>query len=402
MQPVTPGKTPTRLCLLDGALALLVAGEGLAELTGVIPGTSFPGNPTLTVVFVLLTAAPLVVRRAFPFTAFFVIVAVTSVWQYTLYQPDQQQSFEAFIALLLVVFGAGAYTRDRAAAAAFATVGVGSVLGVVDVLSGQPLGMAVPPMLMIIGVFLLGRLVAGYHGRAHESARRADRVERQAERERQLAVVEERARIARELHDVISHDVSLMVLQASVERRMREAGSGDASDSTGAVLESIEATGRDALAELRRMLGVLRHDDPDAPLAPQPGLAQLDDLVAEARCAGIDVELARDGSGLRFPPGLDLTAYRIVQESLTNVAKHVGPTKVRLALRSRADALEIEVVDAGAAPPRDERADAELPGAGHGLVGMRERVAMYGGTLLAGPQGNGFRVLARLPVVEAP
>jgi signal transduction histidine kinase len=255
-------------------------------------------------------------------------------------------------------------------------------------------------MLMIIGVFVLGRLVAGYHSRAHESARRAERIEQQAEQERQLAVAEERARIARELHDVISHDVSLMVLQASVERRMREGS--DSPDSTGAALESIETTGRDALAELRRMLGVLRHDDPEAPLAPQPGLAQLDELVAEARCAGIDVELDRDRSGLQFAPGLDLTAYRIVQESLTNVAKHVGPTKVRLALRSLADALEIEVVDAGAASPRDERSDAELPGTGHGLVGMRERVAMYGGTLIAGPAGNGFRVLARLPLVEAP
>jgi signal transduction histidine kinase len=247
---------------------------------------------------------------------------------------------------------------------------------------------------MILGVFALGRLTAVYRRRALESALRAVLAEQSAERSKQEAIASERARIARELHDVISHDVSLMVLQASVERRLLgerpEAGSGTDS-SIADVLESIESTGRDALTELRHMLGVLR-DAGDAPLAPQPGLDRLDELLTNARSAGVDVHLRRDGvRGL--PPGLDLAAYRVVQEALTNVVKHVGPTRVSVSLEHRPDALVIEVVDDG--PPRP----AGLPG-GHGLVGMRERVSLYGGTLLAEPHGGGFRVLARLPITS--
>lgn len=384
---------PSSAWLLDTAIALGALAIGTAELTGAIPGSNFPGPLVANAVFVVFTAAPLVIRRAFPMTAFLLVVVVTTTWQYSLFSVEVQMPFEPFVALLIVVFGAGAYTRDRVAAAALATVGVGTVLSVVDLLAGEPLGSAVPPMLMILGVFVLGRLVAGYRERAHEFAVRAVRAEREAEDVRRLAVAEERARIARELHDVISHDVSLMVLQASVERRIRSQADADDSDDTAAILASIEATGRDALAELRRMLGVLRSVDPDAPLTPQPGLAELGELIDQARSAGLDVRVERDTDGLALPSGLDLTAYRLVQESLTNVAKHVGPTRVSLALRRRPDELEIEVVNDG--PARS----LGLEG-GHGLIGMRERVALYGGTLVTGPHEQGFRVCARLPVVE--
>jgi signal transduction histidine kinase len=396
-----PGPT-RRALLVDVGVAVLVGALGLAELTGVVPGSTFPGDPVVNTVFVLLTAAALVTRRILPMTTFLAVVTVTTVWQYSLYGVEQQMPFEPFVALLIAVFGAGALTSGRTAAAALATVGVGVVLGVVDLLSGKPWGTAVPPLLMIIGVFLLGRLVAVYRLHAHESAVRAVRAEQQSEDARRQAVVDERARIARELHDVISHDVSLMVLQASVERRLigeagpAAGGGGAAAAPDGAaattsdVLASIEATGRDALAELRHMLGVLRQDGA-APLEPQPGLSRLDELVAQAREAGIDVHVERDGESLALPSGLDLAAYRVVQEALTNVAKHVGPTQVRLALTHRPDLLVIEVVDQGPARPSG------IPG-GHGLVGMRERVSLYGGTLVTEPYEQGFRVLAHLPV----
>jgi signal transduction histidine kinase len=380
--------------VVDRLLAVAVALLGLAELTGAVPGSLFPATTGVSVVFILLSAAPLAVRRRYPMGAFLAVVVVTTVWQYSVYSVDQQPPFEPFVALLITVFGAGALTEGRAAAAALATVGVGVTLSVADIAFGQPVGIAIPPLVMILGVFALGRLTAVYRRRALESALRAVLAEQSAERSKQEAIASERARIARELHDVISHDVSLMVLQASVERRLLgerpEAGSGTDS-SIADVLESIESTGRDALTELRHMLGVLR-DAGDAPLAPQPGLDRLDELLTNARSAGVDVHLRRDGvRGL--PPGLDLAAYRVVQEALTNVVKHVGPTRVSVSLEHRPDALVIEVVDDG--PPRP----AGLPG-GHGLVGMRERVSLYGGTLLAEPHGGGFRVLARLPITS--
>jgi signal transduction histidine kinase len=411
--------------VVDRLLAVAVALLGLAELTGAVPGSLFPATTGVSVVFILLSAAPLAVRRRYPMGAFLAVVVVTTVWQYSVYTVDQQPPFEPFVALLITVFGAGALTEGRAAAAALATVGVGLTLSVADIAFGQPVGIAIPPLVMILGVFALGRLTAVYRRRALESALRAVLAEQSAERSKQEAIASERARIARELHDVISHDVSLMVLQASVERRLLgerpEAGSGTDS-SIADVLESIESTGRDALTELRHMLGVLR-DAGDAPLAPQPGLDRLDELLTNARSAGVDVHLRRDGvrglpPGLErldellanaraagvdvhlsrdgvtgLPPGLDLAAYRVVQEALTNVVKHVGPTRVSVSLEHRPDALVIEVVDDG--PPRP----AGLPG-GHGLVGMRERVSLYGGTLLAEPHGGGFRVLARLPITS--
>jgi signal transduction histidine kinase len=381
--------------VVDGLLAVAVALLGLAELTGVVPGRLFPATTGVSVVFILLSAAPLAVRRRYPMGAFLAVVVVTTVWQYSVYSVDQQPPFEPFVALLITVFGAGALTEGRAAAAALATVGVGVTLSVADIAFGQPVGIAIPPLVMILGVFALGRLTAVYRRRALESALRAVLAEQSAERSKQEAIASERARIARELHDVVSHDVSLMVLQASVERRLLgerpEDGSGTDS-STAEVLASIESAGRDALTELRHMLGVLR-DAGHAPLAPQPGLERLDELLANARAAGVDVHLSRDGvTGL--PPGLDLAAYRVVQEALTNVVKHVGPTRVRVSLEHRPDALVIEVVDDGPSRP------ATLPG-GHGLLGMSERVSLYGGTLLAEPHGEGFRVLARLPVTSA-
>jgi signal transduction histidine kinase len=276
-------------------------------------------------------------------------------------------------------------------------------MSVVDLLAGGPPGLAIPPTLMIVGVFVLGRLVAGYRVRTREAIERMVRAERDAEEAGRRAVAQERARIARELHDVVSHDVSFIVVQASVERRLGEAGAAGGAVAVGNdVLAGIEAAGRDALTELRRMLGVLRHVEEDAddglpvlaPLEPQPSLDRIDDLVDQARAAGLDVRVSRRLADCApLPSGVELAAFRIVQESLTNVVKHVGPTTVSVALRCTPGELEIEVVDAGPARPSG------LPG-GHGLIGMRERVALFGGSLSTGRHGPGYRVHARLPLAQ--
>jgi signal transduction histidine kinase len=219
-----------------------------------------------------------------------------------------------------------------------------------------------------------------------------DRALRLAERERQVAareaVVEERARIARELHDVVAHHVSTMVLQAGAERRAVD------STETREVLAGIEQVGRSALREMRRMVAMLRQDQPDE-LAPQPRLREVQVLVSQLRSAGMDVSMAVAGTPRDLPEGIELSAYRIVQEALTNALKHAGGAGTEVRIGYGAEALELEIVDAGSAV-RD------LSGGesgGHGLVGMRERVAMYGGTFEAGRvRGGGFGVRVLLPV----
>jgi signal transduction histidine kinase len=215
---------------------------------------------------------------------------------------------------------------------------------------------------------------------------------RLAERERVVAareaVVEERGRIARELHDAVAHDVSLMVVQAGAERRLLDGTAGSTRD----VLETIEHVGRASLEEMRRLVGMLRSDEGD-PLAPQPGLADLPGLVAQVRDAGLPAELELQGEQRALPAGIELSAYRIVQEALTNALKHAGAARAVVRVRYGTDSLELEVVDDGAG------AAAPVAGGGHGLVGMRERVALYGGRFEADRRpGGGFAVRVELPV----
>jgi signal transduction histidine kinase len=218
--------------------------------------------------------------------------------------------------------------------------------------------------------------------------RRAQLAERERDVAAREAVVEERARIARELHDVIAHNVSMIVVQAGAERRVLE---GEKT-ATGEVLRTIEQIGRSALTETRRMLGMLRSET-DELLAPQPGLDDLPRLVTQVREAGLPVELQIDGERRPLPVGIELSAYRIVQEALTNALKHAGQAQATVSVRYGVDSLELEIADTGTA------GEARAAGGGHGLVGMRERVALYGGrfSALRSPTG-GFVVRAQLPL----
>ena len=224
--------------------------------------------------------------------------------------------------------------------------------------------------------------------RADALASRAELLEREQELRTHEALAEERARIARELHDLVAHNVSLMVVQAGVERHAL----GEEQTSTREALSSIETAGRQALTEARRLLGVLRRKDEHEELEPQPSVDRIDFLVEQVQRAGLPVALAIEGERVSLPAGLDLCAYRVVQEGLTNALKHAGPAQADVVLRYGPNALDIEVSDNG-------RGSLNGSSGGHGLIGMRERVALYDGTLETGPRaGGGFRVHARLPL----
>jgi signal transduction histidine kinase len=238
----------------------------------------------------------------------------------------------------------------------------------------------VPFTVVTAAVMLLVRRVIG------DRERRAELAERERDVAAREAVVEERARIARELHDVVAHNVSMMVVQAGAERRVVDVGA------THEVLETIEQIGRGALTEMRRLVGMLRSDAPD-PLTPQPGLDDLPTLVTQVREAGLPVELHVDGERRTLPAGIELSAYRIVQEALTNALKHAGDARAEVHVRYGRESLELEIVDDGAGGA------ARAASGGHGLVGMRERVALYGGRLDAGRRASGgFSVRVLLPI----
>jgi signal transduction histidine kinase len=235
----------------------------------------------------------------------------------------------------------------------------------------------------IVGFALGGKL------RTTDVARRlAEQAEQEREEQARLAVAEERARIARELHDVVGHSVSVMTVQASAVRRLLEPDQ----DKVREALTVVEQTGRDALSEMRRMVGVLRRYEDAPELEPQPSLEHLERLVAHTREAGLPVDLRIEGKPTHLPAGIDLTAYRIVQEALTNAVKHARADRAEVVVRYANGTVELTISD-------DGRGGGDGGGSGHGLVGMRERVSVYGGELEAGPQpGGGFRLRATLPV----
>ncbi|MEW2251971.1 MULTISPECIES: sensor histidine kinase [unclassified Streptomyces] len=230
---------------------------------------------------------------------------------------------------------------------------------------------------------------------------RAARLEKEREAQAKVAVAAERARIARELHDVVAHNVSVMVVQADGAAYVLDA----APDQAKKALETISSTGRQALAEMRRLLGVLRTGEPQegGEYVPQPDVQQIEDLVEQCRTSGLPVDFKVEGTPRPLPSGVELTAYRIVQEALTNTRKHGGPNagaSVRLVYFD--DGLGLLVEDDGKGAPHELYEEGGIDGRGHGLIGMRERVGMVGGTLDAGPRpGGGFRISALLPLKPA-
>jgi signal transduction histidine kinase len=296
------------------------------------------------------------------------------------YGLDAADWFGWFITAIALIVSAGFHARRPLAALAVAF----GVLGLSIVLQKGPI-LADILFVWILsgGAWLAGRTIAGRTARAELSEQRAAAAEQQAQWRAAAAVAEERLRIAREMHDVVSHSLSVMTLHVSGVRRLLRPDQVEER----AALETAERTGRESIAEMHRMLGVLRAPDSDA---PAPGLARLTELFEPARAAGLQVECTVTGDVADLPPGVDLTAYRIVQEAVTNVLRHAHARRVVCSVDLRDDILSLRVTDDGRGGP---------PSAGgHGLVGMRERAALYGGTVEAGPVSVGFKVHAVLPV----
>jgi signal transduction histidine kinase len=327
--------------------------------------------------------APLAWRRRLPIAVLAAVLGAL-VAMAAVGRPLDAAFVMAALILAFASVGAGVPRRRSTAAAVGGLVALGSLV----VIEPAPVGDMVFVGIIVGGAWALGAVIRSRGDRATELEERAAGLTRDREERAREAVAEGRARIARELHDVVAHSVSVMVMQAGAVRRLLR---GDQEREREA-LSTVEHTGRQALDELRRMLGLLRRDGADVGLAPQPALAQVGDLVTAARAAGLAVTLRTEGRAVPLPPGVDLSAYRIVQEALTNVLKHAGPARAEVTIRHLERAVELEVVDDGAGGPPDEG-----PGR-HGLLGMRERAAFFGGELQAGPrEGGGFAVRARLP-----
>jgi signal transduction histidine kinase len=374
--------------------ALLVVGIGIGIAGVVSSGQGDSNGPQGPEWFDLLAivaiVSPLFLRRRYPFGA---PLAVGVAVVLTTFVDSRLPPYGpvAFLAGCAAVFLIG-LLRDRTQAVVglALAIGVNVVVEVQDPHQSTGAFVAVSVLFTIIWTIAFG---LGRTFRAADEAReRASRAEREREERATAAVSEERARIARELHDVVGHSVSVMTVQASAVRRLLRPDQQREHDA----LLVVEQTGREALAEMRRMVGVLRRPEEAPALAPQPSLDHLDRLVEQAREAGLPVELRIEGDPVQLPVGLDLTAYRLVQEGLTNAMKHAHAERTQVLVRYGDKDIEVTISDNG-----QGTAHGDGMSGGHGLVGMRERVSVYGGELEAGPRPDGgYRLRARLPLAS--
>jgi signal transduction histidine kinase len=354
--------------------------------TDLLSGTAVGGPPVPTALaLAVLIVLPLLRRR--------VPIAATLTWAgvviaFSAIGADPYDMATAFVGLIVYPYAAGAYGEGRrvllAVPAVWAALTV-MALSAPEFIASDIFFPATFGMLFL----LAGRAVRSRSrltAELHEAAVRAGEA-REAEAAR--AVADERRRIAREMHDVVAHSVSMMVVQAGGARRILDRDPARAV----AAAELIERTGREALAEMRSLLGVL-HAEEHPDYAPQPTLLELETLVERARGAGVPVAVTIDGARRELPAGLDLAAYRVVQEALTNVVKHAGGAPTDVSVHYRDDAVEVRIADRG-----NGSLSARLGNSGHGLVGMRERVRVYGGELHAGRRrGGGFELRVVLPL----
>jgi len=370
----------------DIGLAVGLALLALVDLALSSDAGSWGGRGPLQVCLALGCTLPLAWRVRYPIATVVVITAAGGLL--VAVAAPHQAPFEVFIGSVLASYSIGAHTAGRRR-----WLGLGLMFGVglpfMDAADGNGMasGNALAPIAWLTGAWAVGAIIRGRRLRTAELELLTAELAQQRDLQAQAAVAVERGRIARELHDVVAHNVSMMVVQAGAADRVLE---GDQPDVRRA-LAAIAGTGRETVDEMRLLLGVVRSDEGDG-LSPQPGLADLDQLVSNVRSAGLHVDLRVEGERSPLSPGVDLSAYRIVQEALTNVLKHAGTASVEVTVRYANDAVQVEVCDDGR--PREPTA-----GGGNGLIGMRERVAMLGGEFRAGARRDGgFAVFARLPI----
>jgi signal transduction histidine kinase len=371
------------------AFDLGLAGVGLLGVLGLWAGP----YEASTVLLSLLEVAPLAVRRIRPIESFAVIASAMALQVLVKDVPIWGQ-----VALPVAVYTVAAYAPRAQARVAFGVALLGGLVGPVDwlgpVVGGERvstvLGLFVLTELLVIAPWVTGSLVRTRRAYVAELIDRGHRLQREAAAQAELAAVDERARIAREMHDVVAHGLSVMIVQADGARYV---GAKDP-EAVGRALETISSTGRESLTEMRRMLGLLRSED-GAGSRPQPGVEDLPFLLDQSRSAGMELtSTIGDGVG-DVAPGVGLTVFRLVQEGLTNVRKHAGPdAPVEVHVHGDGRAVHVQVADEGRGPAADGSEDG-----GHGLLGMRERVALHGGTLQAGPRpGGGFLLRAVVPL----
>src|SRR6516164_4359890 len=387
--------------LVDGGLAAVLAFLGIASGVAMViqPGSSVTGISRVAgIPLALLLAVPVIFRRSHPVGAFAAAVVIGGIQVLLNIRPMATD-----LVIVILLYTLAAYTPRRTSITGLAICLLGSAVAVARWMPGQ---LSVVNAILVGSILFAGpSLIAWVFGDSMRYRRayytsledRAARLEAERDAQAQIAAAAERARIARELHDVVAHNVSVMVVQADGASYALGADPDRAREA----LAAISATGRQALAEMRRLLGVLRREEGGpSELAPQPGIGELGELLDQARSAGLPVSFTVAGEPRPVPSGAALAAYRIVQESLTNTRKHAGQvSSASVVLGYSPDSLVLTISDDG----RGDLGGSAMPGApGHGLTGMRERVAMYGGSVTAGPRaGGGFEVVAVLPLTPA-
>ncbi len=371
-----------------GAGLLLVAGEIELWLSR---GPSPTPALVVSAVAVALVTLPLAWRRQAPVAVLVVVIGAVALG-IAAGDSGQGGGLSLFLGLLVAVFSFGAYARQHRQIVTGVTVMSAAFVAEVVLHRLDDTGMDFGFWVAVAIFWWLGRLFGQRLLRVAQLERHAEQLEQDREANARAAVADERARIARELHDVVAHSVSVMVIQAGAALHTLKADDVDTAEALG----SIETAGRQALVELRHLLGILRRADDEPTLTPMPGIAQVNVLGDQMSAAGLRVEIRVVGQPTALPPGIDLAAYRIVQEALTNTLKHADGAHACVTIRYAAHVLELEIRDDGrpGAPIGD--------GTGHGLVGMRERVSLYGGVLDAGRSAEGgFAVCARLPLTPS-
>ena len=366
------------------ALAGVVEGLILAAPNGISrgPGWFLPFA-------VALMAIPLLFVKKFPFAAPVATVLIAVVISFV---TTGRSVTDGFVAIFLLNLAAWLFGRlDRRSSVTGLLLLLVTVV-VIDSQANQMTAAAIVfPWIFFSTFWAASVFVTAREAHAQEAEERASRLAVEQEAASLRAVAEERQRIARELHDVIAHSVSVMTVQAGAVRRLLL----PEQERERQALETVEATGREALTEMRRLVGLLREHGAMPEFTPQPSLRTLDILIGTVREAGLEVDLDIQGEERELPPGVDLSAYRLVQEALTNTLKYAGPARAWVTLRWRERELELEVAN-------DGHTDFSPNGSGHGLAGMRERVALCGGTLETGPRdGGGFVVRCHLPLESA-
>jgi len=363
---------------LVGLLSLLM-------VISVLAADDLEGPPVLNLLVGMGTILPLLARRTHPIAGAAAGAAGGIILVAFLTSPPDLGP--PVFALIAYSYSSGVHASGAASRAGLAMIaGAILVICIID----TPDDIVFPFFVFGVAPWAIGRVIRNQTALARELAEQEERVRALREQEEASAVASERARIARDIHDVLAHSLSVMVVQSSGARRMLSADPDAAIEAA----KLIERSGRDALVELRRLFGTVRRGEVEA-LDGSPGLDQVEALVARARLAGLPATLRIEGDPVELGAGADIAAYRLVQEALTNALKHAGSSTTEVVVSHRHDGVTIQVTDQGDGHPP---ADVNSVGGGHGLVGMRERMSLYGGEVEAGPrQDGGFSVRAHLP-----